>query len=228
MNTAMQTVILVVEDEVSVREHLSELLQDNGFLVAQTGLGTEVDGLIEKMHPQLVLLDLQLPDLKGESVCADIKKNYPETVVVMLTAKDTPKDISDGFGLGADDYLSKPFSDEELMARIKARLKQQVQDNDLIKIGEISLNLKTYKLTRNSVEINLTPQEFKLLEYLMRNANRVLTREMILNRIWLYSPDIESRVVDVYVGYLRKKIDAGHKKKYLHSVRGFGYMFKET
>jgi DNA-binding response OmpR family regulator len=224
----MQTMVVVVEDEQPVREHLTQLLQDNGFLVTSTGMGTEVEGIMEKIRPQLVLLDLQLPDIQGQSICRQIKKNDPETVVIMLTAKDTPQDISEGFDIGADDYIKKPFSDEELVARIKARLKQQTDENEMLKVGDISLNMKTYKLTRSGKEIPLTPQEFKLLEYLIRNANRVLTREMILNRIWLYSPDIESRVVDVYIGYLRKKIDAGYDKKYIHSVRGFGYMFKES
>jgi DNA-binding response OmpR family regulator len=224
----MQTMVVVVEDEKPVRDHLTQLLQDNGFLVTSTGMGTEVEGIMEKIRPQLVLLDLQLPDIQGQSICRQIKKNDPDTVVIMLTSKDTPQDISEGFDIGADDYIKKPFSDEELVARIKARLKQQTDENEMLKVGDISLNMKTYKLTRDGEEIPLTPQEFKLLEYLIRNANRVLTREMILNRIWLYSPDIESRVVDVYIGYLRKKIDAGHDKKYIHSVRGFGYMFKES
>jgi DNA-binding response OmpR family regulator len=224
----MQTMVVVVEDEQPVREHLTQLLQDNGFLVTGTGMGTEVEGIMEKIRPQLVLLDLQLPDIQGQSICRQIKRNDPETVVIMLTSKDTPQDISEGFDIGADDYIKKPFSDEELIARIKARLKQQTDENEMLTVGDISLNMKTYKLTRDGKEIPLTPQEFKLLEYLIRNANRVLTREMILNRIWLYSPDIESRVVDVYIGYLRKKIDAGYDKKYIHSVRGFGYMFKES
>jgi DNA-binding response OmpR family regulator len=224
----MQTMVVVVEDEQPVREHLTQLLQDNGFLVTSTGMGTEVERIMEKIRPQLVLLDLQLPDIQGQSICRQIKRNDPETVVIMLTSKDTPQDISEGFDIGADDYIKKPFSEEELIARIKARLKQQTDENEMLTVGDISLNMKTYKLTRDGKEIPLTPQEFKLLEYLIRNANRVLTREMILNRIWLYSPDIESRVVDVYIGYLRKKIDANFDKKYIHSVRGFGYMFKES
>jgi DNA-binding response OmpR family regulator len=130
--------------------------------------------------------------------------------------------------LGADDYVTKPFVADELLARITARLRNQssVKDNKLV-VGDLVLDNKTFEVQRGETSIQLTPQEFKLLEYLMNNKGRILTREMILNRVWLYSPDIETRVVDVYMGYLRKKIDQDFDKKLLHSVRGFGYMIKD-
>jgi DNA-binding response OmpR family regulator len=143
-------------------------------------------------------------------------------------AKDTVADVVAGLNLGADDYVTKPFVADELLARISARLRNQnsAKDNKL-KVDGLALDNKTFEVEREGKQIQLTPQEFKLLEYLMNNQGRILTREMILNRVWLYSPDIETRVVDVYMGYLRKKIDQDFEKKLLHSVRGFGYMIKE-
>jgi two-component system OmpR family response regulator len=122
--------------------------------------------------------------------------------------------------------MTKPFVADEFLARINARLRRQGGGESKLVIADLELDKKSLEVRRGGKLITLTPQELKLLQYLMNNKGRILTREMILNRIWLYSPDIETRVVDVYMGYLRKKIDAGHKKKLLHSVRGFGYMIK--
>lgn len=148
--------------------------------------------------------------------------------VIILTARDSISDIVQGLNLGADDYITKPFVADEFLARIKARLRRQGGDSDaLLKVADLELNNKTLEVKREGQIIQLTPQEFKLLQYLMNNKGRILTREMILNRIWLYSSDVETRVVDVYMGYLRKKIDNNHPKKLLHSIRGFGYVIKE-
>jgi DNA-binding response OmpR family regulator len=172
-------------------------------------------------------LDLGLPNMSGEAVCTEIRKKHPELRVIVLTAKDGVADIVQGLALGADDYITKPFVADELLARIKARLRYQGSGDATLKVGDLELDNKTLVVNRNGGVVQLTPQEFKLLQYLMNNQGRILTREMILNRVWLYSPDIETRVVDVYMGYLRKKIDSGYDKKLLHSVRGFGYMIKE-
>ena len=155
-------------------------------------------------------------------------KKYKDLPVIILTARDSISDIVQGLNLGADDYITKPFVADEFLARIKARLRRQGGDSDaLLKVADLELNNKTLEVKREGQIIQLTPQEFKLLQYLMNNKGRILTREMILNRIWLYSSDVETRVVDVYMGYLRKKIDNNHPKKLLHSIRGFGYVIKE-
>lgn len=219
--------ILLVEDDKSILEYLRELMLDNGFSVNTASDGVKAISLLKKIQPDVVLLDLGLPNLSGETVCLEVKKNYPHIPVLILTAKDTTPDVVSGFGLGADDYITKPFNADELLARIKARLRQTNSDGGALTVGDLVLDRETLEVKRGDRLIELTPKEFKLLEYLMSNKGRVLTRDMILNKIWLYSPDIESRVVDVYMGYLRKKIDLDEENKLIHSARGFGYMIKD-
>lgn len=219
--------ILIVEDDLGLQKYLKELLLDNGFSAQSASDGIQALNSIAKLAPDLVLLDLGLPNMSGESVCMEIRKKYPELKVIILTAKDGVEDIVHGLDLGADDYVTKPFVADELLARVKARLRASNGNNDKFEVDDLILNTKTLEVKRGEVPIQLTPQEFKLLQYLMSNKGRILTREMILNRVWLYSPDIETRVVDVYMGYLRKKIDIQFDKKLIHSVRGFGYMIKD-
>lgn len=223
----MAQTILVVEDDLGLQKYLKELLLDNGFSVRIASDGVQALNLISKLPPDLVLLDLALPNMSGEAVCLEIRKKYPDIRVIILTAKDGVADIIHGLDLGADDYMTKPFLADELLARIKARLRYRDGTDTKLRVGNLELDTKTFEVSREGKVIQLTPQEFKLLQYLMSNQGRILTREMILNRVWLYSPDIETRVVDVYMGYLRKKVDTGFDKKLIHSVRGFGYMIKE-
>lgn len=219
--------ILIVEDDRGLQKYLKELLLDNGFAVQLAYDGIIALDYLQKTQPDLVVLDLGLPNMSGETVCLEIRKKYKELPVIILTARDSISDIVQGLNLGADDYITKPFVADEFMARIKARLRRQGVTDTVLKVADLELNNKTLEVKRNSNNIQLTPQEFKLLHYLMINKGRILTREMILNRIWLYSSDVETRVVDVYMGYLRKKIDKDSVKKLLHSIRGFGYVIKE-
>lgn len=223
----MASSILVVEDDNGLQKYLRELLLDNGYSVRVASEGASALNAIEKLEPDLVVLDLGLPDMTGESVCLEIRKKYPDLPVLILTAKDTISDIVHGLNLGADDYMTKPFIADEFLARIKARLRARDGGDAKLQVADLELNKKTLEVKRNGRLIQLTPKEFKLIQYLMSNKGRILTREMILNRIWLYSPDIETRVVDVYMGYLKKKVDRDYTKKLIHSVRGFGYTIKE-
>lgn len=224
---SMTRSILIVEDDSGLQKYLKELLLDNGYSTQVASDGVQALNSVQKLPPDLILLDLGLPNMSGEAVCAEIRKKYPDVKVIILTAKDGIADIVQGLNLGADDYITKPFVADELLARIKARLRNQDGNDSKLTVGDLELDTKTLEVKRSDILIQLTPQEFKLLQYLMSNRGRILTREMILNRVWLYSPDIETRVVDVYMGYLRKKVDQGTEKKLLHSVRGFGYMIKE-
>lgn len=216
--------VLVVEDDKNIQEFLVNSLKETGYSVRSTGDGAVALKMVKESTPDIIILDLGIESITGETVCAEIKKVHPTLPIIILTAKNTSKDIVHGFDLGADDYLAKPFEMDELLARIRARLKQK--GSPVLKIGDLSLNASTYEVKKNNKLVPLTSTEFKLLEYLMINHGVVLSRESILDHIWLYSPDIESRVVDVYIGYLRKKIDKGSKAPLIKSVRGFGYTIK--
>ncbi len=223
----MTNTVLVVEDDPGLQKYLKELLWENAYVVHVAPDGIQALNSLNKLKPDIMVLDLGLPNMSGESVCVEAKKKYPELPIIILTAKDTSNDIVEGLNLGADDYMTKPFVADELLARIKARLRGNEDNTGKLTVGDLELDNKSFEVKRAGELIHLTPQEFKLLEYLMNNKGRILTREMILNRVWLYSPDIETRVVDVYMGYLRKKVDDSHKVKLLKSVRGFGYMIKD-
>lgn len=215
--------ILVVDDEKDLRELLQEVLVEEGYIVKTAEDGVDALNKVRKFEFDLVILDLGLPKLSGESVCMDIRNRNPELAIIILTGRDTPTDVIKGLNLGADDYVTKPFVTEELLARVRARLRNKNSENEPLKIEDLYLDPKKIEVRRGEKEIVLTPQEFKLLQYLMINTGQVLTREMILNAIWPNSPDVETRVVDVYIGYLRKKIDSESETPLIHSVRGFGY-----
>jgi DNA-binding response OmpR family regulator len=224
----MNPLILVVEDDKSLQKYLVDLLNENGYSVRSTSKGAEAITTVDKIHPSLVILDLNLPDMTGESVCLQIRKKNPKLPIIMLTAKAGINEKVEGLSIGADDYITKPFEAKELLARIKARLRAQNEgSNSVASIEDLELDRRRIEVKRGGKVIRLTPHEFKLLDYLISNKGVVLTREMILNRVWSYSLDVESRVVDVYMGYLRKKIDGGFDKKLIHSVRGFGYTIKD-
>ncbi len=219
--------ILVIEDDPGVQSYLKELFLDNGYNVQITGDGAAGLAAASKLLPDLVVLDLGLPNMSGETVCQELKNDYPTLPIIILTAKEGPNNIVAGFNLGADDYITKPFDGSELLARVKARLRPLGDDEKILKVGDLTLDPKTLEVARGKRQIPLTRHEFELLKYLMTNPGQVLSREMILNRVWSYAPDVESRVVDIYIGYLRKKIDQGSKKPLIHSNRGFGYSLKQ-
>ncbi len=224
----MSPVILVVEDDPDLQEFLRELLQQELFTVHTAAKGTTALQLVDKVQPNLVILDLGLPDLSGELVCANIKKNYPSMPVIILTASDNSRDVVSSFERGADDYINKPFKTDELLARIKAKLRTNKASSPVIQVADLKLNTDTLEVTRNNTQIDLTQTEFNLLYHLMINKNIVLSRNQILGHVWAQDPDVETRVVDVYIGYLRKKIDKGSRPKLIHSKRGFGYVLKPS
>lgn len=219
--------ILIIEDDAPILDFLKSIVLEQGYKVHTANTGIEGLRLIENHHIDLVLLDLQLPDMQGESICKKIKEDFPESKVILLTAKNSIEEKVGGFAIGADDYITKPFAAEELIARIKARLRNPETEGSTLSIADLELNSKKIEVKRAGKIIPLAAKEFKLLEYLMLNKGVVVTREMILNRVWAYTFEVESRVVDVYIGYLRDKIDKPFKKKLIKTVRGFGYTLKE-
>ena len=223
----MSRSILVVEDDEALNEFLVELLTEHRYMVHSARTGTAGRTLFYRVEPDLVVLDLTLPDIDGESLCIEFKKEYPHIPVLILTAKDNPQTLVRNLEKGADDYIAKPFLSEELIARIQARLRDKGSFDPVLKAGDLMVNTETFDAIRGGQVIQLTQTEFELLRYLVENKNKVLSREMILSRVWATEPDVETRVVDVYIGYLRKKIDTGFDKKLICSKRGFGYMVKE-
>lgn len=221
--------ILIVEDDLDLSEGLKELLGDEGFMVTVANDGPRGLTLAEEHTPDLVILDLNLPTLDGASVCKKLKEHFPSLPVIILTAKNTTQDMVKSLTeIGADDYVAKPFEIDALLARVKARLRSNNQEETVMTIADLVLNDENKTVERGGKPVELTPQEYNLLKFLIMHKNKVLDRDTILNRIWMYDPDIESRVVDVYIGYLRKKIDANQKVKLIHTVRGFGYTIKES
>lgn len=220
----MPSTLLIVEDDKTLQNVLKDFLQTEGFLTETASTGSDALYKIDKSPPDMVLLDLGLPDIQGETVLEKVRDEHPELPVVILTAKSQPHEIAAGLNLGADDYLPKPFAVEELLARINARIKKNKNHEKHIKVADLTLDLTKMCAVRGDMEITLTKTEFQLLELLMNNKGRVLSRDLILNHVWGYSPDVESRVVDIYIGYLRRKIDDEFEPKLIQNKRGFGYM----
>ncbi len=220
--------ILVVEDEKKVASFIKKGLEEENYAVDIAYDGEEGLVLAEINEYDLVLLDIMLPKLDGMEVLRRIRGNGSSVPILMLTAKDAVEDIVSGLDSGSDDYLTKPFSFAELLARVRALLRRKTKEKtDLLTIGDLILSTSTHRVKRGGEEIELTAKEYALLEYFMRNPNRILTRTLITEHVWDYHFDPSTNVIDVYVNYLRKKIDQGFEKKLIHTIRGSGYMIKD-
>jgi heavy metal response regulator len=221
--------ILVIEDEDKVADFIKRGLKEEGYAVDVASDGEEGYYQATTNFYDLILLDLMLPKLDGLSLCRKLRQEDNHTPIIMLTAKDSIKDKVKGLDSGADDYLAKPFSFEELLARIRVILRKgkSLQPTKL-QVGDLVLDLLSHKAWRGAEEIALTTKEYALLEYLMRNAGSIITRTMISEHVWDINFDTFTNVIDVYVNYLRNKIDKGRKKKLIHTIRGRGYVLKEV
>ncbi len=220
--------ILVVEDEKKVGSFIKKGLEEENYAVDIAYDGEEGLTLAQINEYDLILLDIMLPRLDGMEVLRQIRRNGSNVPILMLTAKDSVEDIVSGLDGGSDDYLTKPFSFDELVARVRALLRRKAKEKtDLLTVGDLSLSTSTHRVKRGGREIELTAKEYALLEYFMRNPNRVLTRVLITEHVWDYHFDPSTNVIDVYVNYLRKKIDQGFEKKLIHTIRGSGYIMKD-
>ena len=219
--------LLVVEDEKKVASFIKKGLEEEGYAVdlasdGETGLMMGLDGVHD-----LIILDVNLPKMDGLSVLQELRKKKVATPVLLLTVKATIEDKVLGLDSGADDYLTKPFAFQELLARVRALLRRRAEaEPPLLQVADLTLDPATRLVSRGDEKIELTTKEFALLAYFMRNPDRVLTRTMIAEHVWDYDFDPMTNVIDVYVNYLRKKIDAGHEAKLIHTVRGVGYVMK--
>ena len=220
--------ILVVEDEKKVANFIKRGLEGESFDVEMASNGEDGLAMAKSNHYDLILLDIMLPKKDGLSVIKELRDNEINYPILCLTAKDSVEDIIAGLDIGSDDYLTKPFAFAELLARVKALVRRSAKDRGAeIFFADLRLDPVTHKVWRAEKEIDLTAKEYGLLEYFMRNPNQVLTRNMIAEHVWDYTFDSFTNIIDVYVNYLRKKVDKDFSKKLIHTIRGVGYVLKE-
>lgn len=218
--------ILIVEDEKQIARFLQLELQYEGYSVTTENNGLDGLNRLKVEDFDLVLLDIMLPGIDGIEVCKELRK-FSEIPVIMVTARDATPDKVKGLDIGADDYITKPFEIEELLARIRALLRRQ-PDNDstILQAADLTIDTEKYQVRRANKKIELTKKEYDLLVYLLENQGIVLNREEILNTIWGYDYFGETNVVDVYIRYLRSKLDDSYSQKLIHTVRGVGYVLR--
>lgn len=218
--------ILVIEDNPKMASAIQKGLQANGYAVdvSHSGFDGEDKAVLEPYD--LIILDLMLPDRDGVDVCRNLRRRCVDTPVIMLTALSGTDDKVAGLDAGADDYLTKPFEFEELLARVRAMLRRgEASEGRLLECDDLSLDLYTRMAKRGEMEFELSNKEFGLLEYLMRNPNRVLSRTQITEKVWDMNYEPGSNVIDVYISSLRKKIDRGFERELIHTIKGAGYRF---
>ncbi len=222
--------ILVIEDEHKIANSIKKGLEQESFAVDVAYNGTDGFDLAASEDYDVIILDLMLPDMDGLEICKKLRKEENiHTPILMLTAKGRLNDKVEGLNAGADDYLVKPFAFAELLARIKALLRRPKDSvGTILSIKDLFLNTITYEVKRGDKEIKLSRQEFALLEYLLRHKNKILTKKQIINNLWDYDADVLPNTVEVYIGYLRNKIDRPFPKSptLIHTLRGFGYKLR--
>jgi two-component system, OmpR family, response regulator MprA len=222
--------ILVVEDDPAVRNSLSRALRLEGYEAELHEEGTSAIRSLQVAAPDAILLDLQLPDVDGLEICRRVRSSGDRTPILMVTARDAVDDRVAGLDAGADDYLVKPFDLSELFARLRALLRRRGPEEgeaDVLRFEDLSLDLSTRDARRGDRVFTLTRVEFDLLELLLRHPRQVLTREVILDRVWGYNFDTGTNSLAVYVGYLRRKLEEGGEPRLLQTVRGVGYVLRE-
>lgn len=221
--------VLVVDDEPNLTELLSMALRYEGWDVRTAGTGMAAVRAAREFGPDAVALDMMLPDFDGLEVLRRMRAHHPNIPVLFLTAKDAVEDRVAGLTAGGDDYVTKPFSLEEVVARLRALMRRTAvmaeESSSLLTVGDLTLDEDSHEVTRAGQPIQLTATEFELLRYLMRNPKRVLSKAQILDRVWNYDFGGQANVVELYISYLRKKIDAG-REPMIHTMRGVGYVLK--
>jgi two-component system, OmpR family, copper resistance phosphate regulon response regulator CusR len=223
--------VLLVEDEKKIADSIARGLQELQYHVTTAYDGTIGVRLFESGSYHLVITDINLPGINGYELCKRVRNRNKHIPIIMLTALNTTDDKIEGFDAGADDYIVKPFEFRELLVRIRALLKrtvtQQMPAGNILRVADLELNVDSKKVTRGEKNIQLTAKEFQLLEYFMRNRNRVLSRGDIAEKVWELDFDTRTNVIDVYVNFLRKKIDKDFEQKLIYTQVGMGYVMKE-
>jgi two-component system OmpR family response regulator len=227
-DAASDATVLVVDDEEYIRDLVSSAMRIAGFEVRNVADGHAALAAVESQQPDLVILDVGLPGLDGFEVCRRMRDEGVGTPVIFLTARDANEDKMSGFTKGGDDYVTKPFSLEELVARVRAVLRRSMtmeKPTQRLRYEDLEMDEETMRVTRGDRQIKLSPTEFKLLRYLLLNRERVVSKSQILDHVWQYDFDGNASVVENYISYLRKKVDDG-APALLHTVRGFGYVLR--
>ncbi|MFZ6025186.1 MAG: response regulator transcription factor [Bacteroidota bacterium] len=223
--------LLIIEDEKKIANTLKKGLTENGYHADVAFDGIIGKRLFDSNDYDLIILDINLPGMNGFELCKAIRNNNQQIPIIMLTAMNTTEDKIEGFDTGTDDYMIKPFQFKELLVRIRALLKrtmnQQLPTGNILRVADLEMNLDTKEVSRAEQAISLTAKEFQLLEYFMRNRNRVLSRADIAERVWEIDFDTQTNVIDVYVNYLRNKIDKKFDTRLIHTQVGMGYIMKE-
>ncbi len=221
--------MLVVDDEVNIAELVSMALRYEGWQTGVAHTGRSAVESAKEMRPDAVVLDMMLPDFDGLEVLRRMRAHLPDVPVLFLTARDSVEDRVSGLTAGGDDYVTKPFSLEEVVARLRGLMRRagatDRQENSVLTVGDLSLDEDSHEVRRAGAEITLTATEFELLRFLMRNPRRVLSKAQILDRVWNYDFGGQANVVEIYISYLRKKVDAG-REPMIHTMRGAGYVLK--
>lgn len=220
-------IILIVEDEYKIASFIKKGLEMEHYTTELSFDGEDALKKIEVNDYDLIILDILLPKKDGFEVAREIRNQKIPTPILVLTAKESTEDKVKGLDAGADDYLVKPFAFEELLARIRSLLRREKKVKETsLKIADLILDPSSHEVKRGNKTINLTSKEYRILEYLMRHPNQVCTRTMLTEHIWGYNFDKQSNIIDVYLAYLRRKIDRNHPQKLIHTVRGIGYKIK--
>ena len=221
--------VLVVDDEVNIAELISMAVRYEGWEPTVAHTGGKAVSAAKDIRPDAVVLDVMLPDFDGMEVLRRMRSQHPDVPVLFLTARDSVEDRVSGLTAGGDDYVTKPFSLEEVVARVRALMRRTTiavsSSDSVLVVGDLTLDEDSHEVRRGGEEIHLTATEFELLRYLMRNPKRVLSKAQILDRVWNYDFGGQANVVELYISYLRKKIDAG-REPMIHTMRGAGYVLK--
>ena len=223
--------ILAVDDEASLTELLSMAMRYEGWQVTTASTGISAVKAARDIRPDAIVLDMMLPDFDGLEIMRRIRTEQPDVPVIFLTARDTVEDRIQGLTAGGDDYVTKPFSLEEVIARLRALLRRSgattARSESQLVVGDLILDEDSHEVSRAGIDIQLTATEFELLRYLMRNPRRVLSKAQILDRVWNYDFGGQANVVELYISYLRKKVDA-NRAPMIHTVRGAGYVLRSV
>lgn len=226
----MSAHLLVVDDEENLRSMLAAALAHHGFEISTAADGKEALTAVGRDRPDLIVLDVMMPEVDGFEVCRRLRRDGDTTPVLFLTARDATQDKVEGLRLGADDYLQKPFSLDELVARVEAVLRRagaDVAEDEVLRVADLALDDAAHRVTRAGEEVALSPTEYNLLRYLLVNQGRVVSKVQILAAVWEYDFGGEGGVVETYIGYLRRKVDHV-EPKLIHTIRGVGYSLRES